>query len=55
MEPWAALVTGILAGLVYIGASPLLLWMRLDDAVDAIPVHFFNGVWKTSSFMNNVT
>jgi Amt family ammonium transporter len=27
--------------------SKLLLKLRIDDAVDAIPVHFFNGVWGT--------
>jgi Amt family ammonium transporter len=45
MEPWAAVVIGTVAGLLYIGGSKLLLVLRLDDAVDAIPVHMVNGMW----------
>ncbi len=44
-EPWAAFVIGIIAGWVYIGFSSLLVKMKIDDAVDAIPVHFGNGMW----------
>mmetsp|Transcript_13060 Transcript_13060/g.18709 ORF Transcript_13060/g.18709 Transcript_13060/m.18709 type:complete len:481 (-) Transcript_13060:187-1629(-) len=44
-EPWAAFVIGIIAGWVYIGFSNLLVKMKIDDAVDAIPVHFGNGMW----------
>ena len=45
VEPWAALLTGAVAGIVYILGSKGLVWFRLDDAVDAIPVHLFNGSW----------
>lgn len=45
VEPWAALIIGIMAGLFYVGGSALLVKCRLDDAVDAIPVHFINGMW----------
>lgn len=44
-EPWAAVVTGFFAGILYVLGSKLLLILRLDDAVDAIPVHMFNGLW----------
>ena len=44
-EPWAAFVIGIIAGWVYIGCSSLLVKLKIDDAVDAIPVHFGNGMW----------
>eukprot|EP00985_Skeletonema_marinoi_P032477 scaffold39149_cov93-Skeletonema_marinoi.AAC.10 len=44
-EPWAALVIGIVAGWVYIFWSSLLVQLKIDDAVDAIPVHFGNGMW----------
>merc|ERR1719223_2482524 len=44
-EPWAAFVIGVIAGWVYIGFSNLLVWLKIDDAVDAIPVHFGNGIW----------
>jgi ammonium transporter, Amt family len=44
-EPWAALVIGIVAGWVYIFWSSLLVQLKIDDAVDAIPVHLGNGMW----------
>ena len=44
-EPWAAFVIGIIAGWVYIFVSSLLVKLKIDDAVDAIPVHFGNGMW----------
>lgn len=45
VEPWAAVLTGAVAGLLYLGGANLLLRLRLDDAVDAIPVHMLNGAW----------
>lgn len=45
VESWAAVVIGIVAGWVYLGASKLLIKLRIDDAVDAIPVHLFGGAW----------
>lgn len=45
VEPWAACVTGAIAGMLYIIASKGLVYLRLDDAVDAIPVHLVNGAW----------
>lgn len=45
LTPWAALIVGFIGGLVYIGASKLLIALRIDDAVDAIPVHGANGIW----------
>jgi Amt family ammonium transporter len=34
MEPWAAIVTGFIAGLLYTFSSKALLRFRIDDAVD---------------------
>jgi len=45
VEPWAAIIIGLIAGVVYVLASKLLIKLKIDDAVDAIPVHFFNGMW----------
>jgi Amt family ammonium transporter len=45
VEPWAAVVTGLVAGWLYIAGSAYLLRVRIDDAVDAIPVHMVNGIW----------
>jgi len=36
MEPWAAVVTGCIAGLLYLVGSRGLVYLRLDDAVDAV-------------------
>ena len=45
VEPWAAVVIGMCAGWIYMYTSALLIRFRIDDAVDAIPVHMFNGMW----------
>jgi len=49
VEPWAAFVIGLVAGWVYLGASALILKLKIDDAVDAIPVHMFGGAWGVIS------
>jgi Amt family ammonium transporter len=45
VEPWAACFIGMVAGWVYLFGSSLLLRWKIDDAVDAVPVHLFNGIW----------
>lgn len=45
VAPWAALFIGIISGWVYVFSSGLLIKLKIDDAVDAVPVHFFNGMW----------
>lgn len=45
VTPWAAVIIGMIGGLVYFGFSKFLIMMKIDDAVDAIPVHFANGMW----------
>jgi Amt family ammonium transporter len=45
VEPWAAVLIGIASGWVYVGSSKLLVKLKIDDAVDAIPVHGFCGAW----------
>jgi len=45
VTPWAAFIIGIIGGWVYLGMSKLLIKLKIDDAVDAIPVHFANGIW----------
>jgi Amt family ammonium transporter len=44
-EPWAALLTGAVAGWIYMWGTSWLIHHKIDDAVDAIPVHMFNGIW----------
>ena len=43
VELWAAAVIGLLSGWVYMLGSWLLVRYRIDDAVEAIPVHLFGG------------
>lgn len=45
VEPWAAFVIGIVSGWTYIFWSNLLVKLKIDDALDAVPVHFGNGIW----------
>jgi len=45
VEPWAAVMIGIIAGWVYVLSSKLLVMLKIDDAVDAVPVHGFCGIW----------
>lgn len=45
IEMWAAVVIGAVAGWIYMIFSSALVRWRIDDAVDAIPVHLFNGIW----------
>ncbi|CAM9270046.1 unnamed protein product [Ectocarpus sp. 12 AP-2014] len=44
-EPEAAMVIGIVAAFVYTYSSKLMLKLQIDDVVDAVPIHFFCGVW----------
>lgn len=45
VEPWAAVAIGVVAGWVYLLGSVALVKLRIDDAVDAIPVHMVGGAW----------
>jgi Amt family ammonium transporter len=46
VQTWAALLIGIIGGLVYYGASKLILLVfKVDDPVDAIAVHAACGMW----------
>lgn len=45
VEPWAGVVIGITAGWFYLLGSNALIKLRIDDAVDAIPVHMVGGAW----------
>jgi hypothetical protein len=45
VEPWAAVVIGLIAGWNYLWSSNFLEHLKIDDAVNAIPVHMVNGIW----------
>jgi len=44
-HPWCAVFIGFFAGLIYLAGSEFLVKKKIDDVVDAIPVHCFNGLW----------
>mmetsp|Transcript_10363 Transcript_10363/g.25397 ORF Transcript_10363/g.25397 Transcript_10363/m.25397 type:complete len:684 (+) Transcript_10363:304-2355(+) len=45
IEPHFAVIVGVVAGFLYTCSSKLLLQLRIDDVVDAIPVHLVGGIW----------
>lgn len=46
VDPISAVIIGLFAGLLLVfGARFVEQRLRLDDAVDAIPVHLMNGIW----------
>lgn len=49
LTPAAALIVGIVAGILTTVATIALERLQLDDAVGAVPVHLVNGWWGTLS------
>jgi Amt family ammonium transporter len=47
VSPAAAILIGLVAGLVIVAGVLLLDKIGVDDPVGAVPVHGFNGVWGT--------
>ena len=47
MTPGHAIITGLVGGVLATLGAALLLRMRIDDVVGAIPVHGFAGAWGT--------
>jgi Amt family ammonium transporter len=45
IEPWAAILAGAIGSMVITGASKLLLKLRIDDPLEACPMHGFCGAW----------
>jgi Amt family ammonium transporter len=45
VSAWAAAVIGTIGGFVYLAGSALLPKLKLDDPVEAIPVHGLCGIW----------
>lgn len=44
-EPFAGLLIGMVASWLYYGAANVLKMMRIDDPLDASPVHMISGMW----------
>lgn len=45
VEPYAAVVIGCIGAMVYIGAAMLLLALKIDDPLEAFPIHGAAGAW----------
>ncbi len=49
IDPWAAIVIGLVGGILVVLAAVLLDKLKIDDPVGAFPVHGVNGIWGTIS------
>ncbi len=47
--PWAAVVIGLIAGILVCLATIVLERLQIDDPVGAVPVHMVNGMWGVIS------
>ena len=47
VAPWAAIIIGIIGGFITVVGGSLLIKIKLDDAVGAVPVHLFCGIFGT--------
>ena len=45
ISPWAAVVIGLVGGVLACLAAGWLEAWKIDDPVGAVPVHLFNGIW----------
>lgn len=44
-QPWGAFVAGIIGAIIYKLASEMLIKLKIDDPLDAFPVHGACGMW----------
>ncbi len=47
VEPWAAVLIGLVGGVLVVLGVRLLDIVHVDDPVGAVPVHAMNGIWGT--------
>jgi Amt family ammonium transporter len=45
INPWMAFIIGLSSAIIYLLASKLLLKLKIDDPLDACPIHGFCGIW----------
>ena len=46
-SPLASILIGAVGGIIVVYGTKLLLSMKIDDVVGAIPAHLFAGIWGT--------
>ena len=44
-SPWDAVIVGVIGGFVYVGCCESLLYMLIDDPLEAVPIHGACGLW----------
>ena len=49
VSPTGSVALGAVAGVLALLATEVLEYMRIDDPIGAVPVHFVNGIWGTIS------
>lgn len=49
VNPWAAIVIGIVSGFGYVISSKIMVLLHMDDPLDAISVHAFGGTWGVAA------
>ncbi|MCP5468488.1 MAG: ammonium transporter [Deltaproteobacteria bacterium] len=47
VNPVSSIIIGVIGGIVMLGSCRALEFFKIDDAVDAIPVHLGGGIWGT--------
>jgi ammonia channel protein AmtB len=45
MEPWAAIIVGVGAGIIYTHTADAMLRFQLDDVVNAVAIHLTPSIW----------
>ena len=45
VEMWAAMVIGMIGGLIYIISDKILKRLQIDDPIEASQIHGFCGYW----------
>jgi len=45
VEPWGAILVGMFSGMIFFGASKLMVCLGIDDPLDAFAVHGATGFW----------
>ena len=51
VAPWAAIVIGLVAGVIAVFGSLLIEKLRIDDPVGCVAVHGLSGLWGTISLV----
>jgi len=45
LTPWNSVIVGIIGGVVYVACCESLLYLQIDDPLEAVPIHGACGIW----------